>query len=81
MSGFAHGMAGAAPYIVIGVQIAGGMAMFVIGGYFVDQWLGTEPWLLIVGALLGMVATGGILYKTVKQLDEQNRSNRKRRDA
>lgn len=22
-------------------------------GYFADQWLGTEPWLVIVGILLG----------------------------
>lgn len=81
MSSYSRAMAEAAPYLVIGVQIAGGMAMFVIGGYFADQWLGTEPWLLIVGALLGMVAIAGILIKTIRQLDQQSRSRSKRKDT
>ena len=26
------------------------------GGYALDRWLGTAPWLMIVGLLLGMIA-------------------------
>ena len=26
-----------------------------VGGYFLDRWLGTKPWLLIAGMLLGTV--------------------------
>lgn len=34
-------------------------------GYYADRWLGTDPWLLIVGTLSG---TGGGLYRMVQLL-------------
>lgn len=74
-------MAEAAPYLVIGIQIAGGMAMFVIGGYFADQWLGTTPWLVVIGSLLGMVAVAGILMKTLRQLEEKTRSRKTKSES
>lgn len=40
----------AASYALIGaILLLGGL------GYFADGWLGTEPWLLLVGLLLGIV--------------------------
>jgi F0F1-type ATP synthase assembly protein I len=40
----------------IGIQVAGAMLLFVLAGYLADGWLNTSPWLLILGAVLGVVA-------------------------
>lgn len=48
-------------------------AAFFVGsglGYGLDAWLGTTPWLLIAGLLLGTVAGTKLL------LDAENRSSR-----
>jgi len=65
-------MGEAGPYLFIGLQIAGSMALFVLGGYFADRWLGTTPWLLLVGAGLAMVAVVGTLMRAVQVLDAEN---------
>jgi ATP synthase protein I len=44
------GSAATASYTLIGAIILLGAA-----GYFGDRWLGTGPWLLIIGLLLGVV--------------------------
>jgi F0F1-type ATP synthase assembly protein I len=31
------------------------MALPALGGFFIDRWLVTAPWFLILGALLGLV--------------------------
>jgi ATP synthase protein I len=40
------------------------------GGYFLDQWLGTKPWLLLLGLGLGIAAGFVIFFRSV------NRANR-----
>lgn len=45
-------------------------AAFVVGsgmGYGLDAWLGTKPWLLIVGLLLGTVAGTKLLLEAEKR--------------
>jgi ATP synthase protein I len=44
------GPVAAASYSLIGAIVLLGGA-----GYFADGWLGTSPWLLIIGLLLGIV--------------------------
>lgn len=43
----------------VGVELVATTAVGTALGYFADQWLGTSPWLLVVGVLLG--GTAGIL--------------------
>lgn len=43
------------PYLSLGAQIAMTMVVFVVGGYFLDRFLGTTPWFILAGAILGMV--------------------------
>jgi F0F1-type ATP synthase assembly protein I len=44
------GPVAAASYTLIGaILLLGGL------GYLADSWLGTDPWLLLVGLLLGLV--------------------------
>jgi len=48
-----------APYMGMGLQLAAAMTAFGALGWWLDSRLGTEPWLLLVGVVLG--ATGGMI--------------------
>lgn len=49
----------------MGFEIAVPIALCTFLGYKADQWLGTEPWLLVVGALLGMTLSFYNLFRRV----------------
>ena len=49
-----------ARYAGVGLQFAGTFLVFGLGGYYLDQWLGSEPWLMIICIFLG--ATGGFIH-------------------
>jgi F0F1-type ATP synthase assembly protein I len=73
---YSRSMGEAGPYLFIGIQIAGSMVVFVIGGYLADQWLGTSPWLLLLGSGLGMAAVVATMIKAVKELDRRQKRQR-----
>ena len=54
------GPAAAATYTLIGGVLLMGML-----GYFLDNWLGTKPWLLFIGLMLGLFSGFYQLAKTV----------------
>ncbi|MDQ7039714.1 MAG: AtpZ/AtpI family protein [Rhodothermus sp.] len=62
-----------APYIGLGLQLALGMAFFVVGGYLLDRRLGTFPWLTLLGIVLGLVAVGAKLWQVNVQLQRRDR--------
>ena len=45
------------------------------GGYYLDRWLGTSPWLLLTGLGFGIVAAAVNFYRTIKTLNEQDRGD------
>jgi F0F1-type ATP synthase assembly protein I len=55
----------------LGVEFVGTVFVFWLIGRLIDNWLGTEPWGQVVGAVIGWV--GGILHVYYKT---QNRENR-----
>jgi F0F1-type ATP synthase assembly protein I len=63
----------AGPYLGLGLQIGATMAFFVGMGYLVDTWLGSEPWFVLVGAVLGMTALVVQLVQISNRLDEKSR--------
>lgn len=65
-----------APLLSFGIQIALTMGFFVGAGYLLDRWLGTEPWILLVLAMLGIVSVFARLYRMVSDLNSA--STRKR---
>ena len=71
---YGDGMREAGPYLGLGLQIGGSMALFVGLGYVADQWLGTSPWGVLVGAALGMV---GIVALVVRLANEANAKHKK----
>jgi ATP synthase protein I len=40
-------------------------------GYFLDMWLGTDPWLVIAGVLLGSYSGFVKMWQYMKELDEK----------
>jgi ATP synthase protein I len=64
-------------FLTIGVQLAGSMLVYIFIGYFLDRWLETEPWFLIAGSVVGMVAFFYQLYKLVKRLEADSRNRKK----
>lgn len=77
-SAFGSSMREAGPYFGLGIELTISMVFFVIVGYFADQWLGTTPWLLILGIALSIVATGFTLGRVVR---ESNRASAAKKAA
>jgi len=50
-------------YSGMAVQMIGVLLAFVFAGKYLDQWLGTDPWLTLVMSLLGI---GSALYVSLK---------------
>lgn len=53
----------AGPYLHLGCGFAGVVVTFVLGGLFIDQWLGTTPLFILLGLLLAFV---GIMAQVIK---------------
>ncbi len=53
---------------VISSSIIGGILL----GYFLDRWLGTEPWLIVTGVILGTVAAFWNLYRIALRLGSKD---------
>lgn len=70
----------AGPYLGLGIQLGATMVFFVLGGYFLDERLGTKPWLSLLGAGLGMASLMAQLYQLSTRLNakDRERSDKKR---
>lgn len=53
----------AGPLFGSGIQLAAAVAVFFFAGRWLDEKLGTSPWLMLLGALLG---AGGGMYKFIR---------------
>jgi ATP synthase protein I len=62
---FSRALREAAPYLGIGASFAGSVLLGLGGGYWLDQKLGTSPWLLLGGSMFGLGAGFYHFYKTV----------------
>ena len=56
-----------APYLDLGWRLAGTTAFPPVLGYAVDVWLGTTPWFLLGGCVVGLA--GGVLL--LRRLHEE----------
>lgn len=52
----------------IGMQLVVATFIGLAMGYFLDKWLGTEPWMLIIFLLLGIVAGFRDVYREAMRL-------------
>jgi ATP synthase protein I len=53
----------------VGLTLVISTVLGLVGGYYLDRWLGTEPWLLLVGLLLGIAAGFVNLFRAVGMWD------------
>jgi ATP synthase protein I len=53
----------------IGLTLVVATVIGLVGGYYVDRWLGTTPWLLMVGLVLGIAAGFVNLFRSVKRAE------------
>jgi ATP synthase protein I len=44
-------------------------------GYFADRWLGTEPWLVVIGILVGCYAGFMNMWRWSKEIEEAGREH------
>ena len=60
------------PYALFGLgfEIAAPVVLLMYAGYRLDLWLGSEPWLTLLGALLGVVIGFANLFRRVRQQAE-----------
>ena len=65
-----------AQLVNLGTLLFACVAVGLAVGYFADRWLGTGPWLLLVGLGLGIAAAATNFYKTIKRLNEQDGNER-----
>jgi ATP synthase protein I len=59
----------------VGVAMVLATVIGLAGGYFLDRWLGTKPWLLLIGLGFGIAAGFVIFFRSV------NRANRELDDS
>jgi ATP synthase protein I len=64
-----------AQLVSLGTMLFACVAVGLAAGYFADRWLGTQPWLLLVGLGLGIVAAGVNFYRTIKALNRMDQSD------
>lgn len=67
------GLKNAGQYVGTGMQLAGSMMVYVLLGYLGDRWLDTEPWLLVAGAVVGMMAFFVQLFRLVGRMNADTR--------
>ncbi len=54
----------AGPYLGLGSQLAASVLFGVAAGHFADREFGTGPWLLLLGAVMGIAVAMIQLYRT-----------------
>jgi ATP synthase protein I len=64
-----------AQLVNLGTLLFACVAVGLAAGYFADRFIGTSPWLLLIGLALGIAAAGVNFYKTIKTLNESNRDD------
>lgn len=53
---------------VMGLHIVSGTLVGLVMGWYLDKWLGTGPWLLLVFLILGIVAGFMNMFRDAKKL-------------
>jgi ATP synthase protein I len=53
----------------IGITLVLCTVIGLAGGYYLDRWLGTSPWLTLIGLGLGIAAGFVNLFRSVKRAE------------
>jgi ATP synthase protein I len=55
----------------IGLTLVVATVIGLVAGYYADLWLGTKPWLLLIGLGLGIAAGFVNLFRSVKRAERE----------
>lgn len=58
---------GASEYAGVGIQFAASILVFLFLGRWLDEKLGTAPWLLVTGVFVGFVLSFFSMYRRLNQ--------------
>ena len=58
----------------VGITFVVATAGATIGGYFLDRWLGSSPWLTLIGLAVGVAAGFRGFFKSVTKSEGQERN-------
>lgn len=58
----------------VGITLVVATAGATIGGYFLDRWLGSSPWLTLIGLAVGVAAGFRGFFKSVTKSEGQERN-------
>lgn len=79
VSSMTRAMRTAQPYLDASWQLIGSVALCTLGGWWLDGKLGTAPWLLIVGSMLGLATGMWTFMRVVLRLQETEKKAREER--
>jgi ATP synthase protein I len=63
-------------YGSLGTEMAASVLIGTFMGYWADKWLGTRPWILIIGFVFGAAAGFRSLYRFVSKEDQRREKER-----
>jgi ATP synthase protein I len=55
----------------VGVMLVVATVIGLAGGYYADRWLGTAPWLTLIGLLVGIAAGFVSLFRSVRAAERE----------
>lgn len=64
----------------VGIEFSISTLIGLLGGRWLDGKLGTQPWLMIVGLVLGVVAGFRSLLRAARQASEASKERERARD-
>ena len=68
----------AGQYGSVGLQFGIGLVVFALAGNWLDKRLGTGPWLLLVGVMLGFALSAAWIYRQLV-IKPRERAKREKR--
>ena len=74
-------MGGAQKYMGLGIQAGVSVGFYLGMGLLLDKWLGTLPWLTLVGAFVGVIGMFYLFLRMSRELDESSRQTEVENEA
>lgn len=65
-----------APYMGLGTELAASVVGMLLIGYFLDRHFNTSPWLLLIGAAVGLIGGFYNFIKVVQRLSKSDRASK-----
>jgi ATP synthase protein I len=65
----------------VGLELGLSVAIGLLIGYYMDAWLGTKPWLMLLWLVFGLIAGFRGVFRAVARADRAAEAEQKERDG